>query len=105
MPYVVQGRPKLCRFVLMKNHQGQVTVERLVTLLQASEPAPAKAAVSGGTKSNAGRDCRDTFLGLAKTCGKPSIAFWDYLGDRLHVPASLPIPDLPGLIRCRSQPA
>jgi len=24
--------------------------------------------VSGGTRSDAGRDCRDTFLGLMKTC-------------------------------------
>ncbi|MGH9477576.1 MAG: IS66 family transposase, partial [Terriglobales bacterium] len=41
--------------------------------------------VSGGTKSAAGRDCRDAFLGLAKTCRKLGIAFWDYLGARLDI--------------------
>jgi hypothetical protein len=42
--------------------------------------------VSAGTRSDAGRDCRDAFLGLAKTCAKHSVAFWDYLGSRLSVP-------------------
>src|SRR5208282_5912803 len=32
--------------------------------------------VSGGTRSDVGRDCRDAFLGLAKTCAKLRIAFW-----------------------------
>src|SRR6202795_4990023 len=41
--------------------------------------------VSGGTRTDTGRDCRDAFLGLAKTCRKLGIAFWDYLGDRLGV--------------------
>jgi hypothetical protein len=44
-----------------------------------------KRQVSGGTHSDIGRDCRDAFLGLAKTCGKLSIAFWDFLGARLGV--------------------
>jgi hypothetical protein len=64
-----------------------------------------KRKVSGGTRSDAGRDCRDAFLGLAKTCAKLGIAFWDYLGSRLGVsgqPTVLPLPDL---IRCRGQPA
>ena len=61
--------------------------------------------ISGGTKSNPGRDCRDAFLGLAKTCRKLRVAFWDYLGHRLGVPSSLPVPYLPDLIRCRGQPA
>jgi hypothetical protein len=39
--------------------------------------------VSAGTRSDAGRDCRDAFLGLAKTCAKNGIAFWNYLGSRL----------------------
>ena len=39
-----------------------------------------KRKISGGTRSDAGRDCRDAFLGLAKTCAKLGIAFWDYLG-------------------------
>jgi len=41
--------------------------------------------LSGATRSDQGRDCRDAFLGLAKTCGKLGISFWDYLGDRLAV--------------------
>jgi hypothetical protein len=36
--------------------------------------------VSAGTHSYAGPDCRDVFLGLAKTCAKYGVAFWDYLG-------------------------
>jgi hypothetical protein len=64
-----------------------------------------KRKVSGGTRSDVGRDCRDAFLGLAKTCAKLGIAFWDYLGSRLGVsgqPTVLPLPDL---VRCRGQPA
>jgi hypothetical protein len=38
-----------------------------------------------------GRDCRDAFLGLNKTCAKLGIAFWDYLGSRLAVPNQPPI--------------
>ena len=63
-----------------------------------------KRKISGGTQSNAGRDCRDAFLGLLKTCAKLGITFWNYLGDRLAVPDSPAIPYLPGLVslRCRS---
>jgi Transposase IS66 family len=61
--------------------------------------------VSAGTRSKAGRDCRDTFLGLAKTCGKQGVAFWHYLGSRLGVPGQPLIPPLPQLVRCRGQPA
>jgi hypothetical protein len=61
--------------------------------------------VSAGTRSDVGRDCRDAFLGLAKTCAKHGVAFWDYLGSRLSVPGQPVIPPLPGLVRCRGQPA
>jgi hypothetical protein len=54
--------------------------------------------ISGGTRSDLGRDCRDAFLGLAKTCSKLGISFWDYLGDRLAIPGSPPIPPLPHLV-------
>ncbi len=64
-----------------------------------------KRQVSGGTHSDIGRDCRDAFLGLAKTCRKLGIAFWDYLGARLGVAGGRIVPHLPELIRCRSQPA
>jgi hypothetical protein len=41
--------------------------------------------VSAGTRSDAGRDSRDAFLGLSKTCDKLGILVWDYLGNRLNV--------------------
>ena len=59
--------------------------------------------VSGGTRSDVGRDCRDAFLGLAKTCAKLEIAFWDYLGARLAVPGSHVIPPLPQIILARAR--
>ena len=55
--------------------------------------------VSGGTRSDLGRDCRDAFLSLMKTCAKQSIRFWDYLGARLGVPGAISVPLLPVLIR------
>jgi hypothetical protein len=61
--------------------------------------------ISAGTRSDGGRDCRDAFLGLAKTCAKHGVAFWDYLGSRLGVPGQPLIPPLPQLVRCRGQPA
>ena len=57
--------------------------------------------VSGGTRSDVGRDCRDAFLGLAKTCAKLSIRFWDYLGARLRVPNQPAVPYLPDIIKHR----
>jgi hypothetical protein len=64
-----------------------------------------KRKVSGGTRSDVGRDCRDAFLGLAKTCAKLGVAFWDYLGNRLGIAGQPTVPPLPDLIRCRGQPA
>ena len=64
-----------------------------------------KRKISGGTHSDAGRDCRDAFLGLMHTCTKLGIAFWDFLGARLVVPGSSPVPLLADLIRSRGQPA
>lgn len=55
--------------------------------------------VSGGTRSDAGRECRDAFLGLMKTCAKQAIRFWDYLGARLDVPGAPVVASLPALIR------
>ena len=59
---------------------------------------------SGGTRSDIGRDCRDAFLSLAKTCAKLKIAFRDYLGDRLVVPGATAIPYLPEIILARARP-
>ena len=64
-----------------------------------------KRQVSGGTKTDIGRDCRDAFLGLAKTTKKLCVSFWDYLGARLGVAGAPVVPPLPELIRCRGQPA
>ena len=61
--------------------------------------------ISGGTRSEAGREARDAFLGLMKTCAKQGISFWDYLGDRLRVPDAPPIPYLPDLVRQQTAPA
>jgi hypothetical protein len=42
-----------------------------------------KRKVSGGTSSERGRNARDVMLGLAKTCAKLRLSFFDYLGHRL----------------------
>ena len=39
--------------------------------------------VSGGTRSELGRQCRDTFASLKKTCKQHGISFARYLKDRL----------------------
>ncbi|MCP4001391.1 MAG: transposase [Gammaproteobacteria bacterium] len=44
-----------------------------------------KRKVSGGTRSDEGRRCRDTFASLKKTCRKLNISFWHYLTDRLGI--------------------
>jgi Transposase IS66 family len=64
-----------------------------------------KRAVSGGTYSGTGRDCRDAFLGLAKTCRKLGVTFWDYLGDRIGVVGAPAVAPLSDLIRSRTTPA
>jgi hypothetical protein len=38
-----------------------------------------KRKISGGTWSESGRDARDAFLGLLKTCRKLGLSFFDYL--------------------------
>jgi hypothetical protein len=57
--------------------------------------------VSGGTRSDNGRDCRDAFLSLAKTCDKLGISFWDYLGDRLFAAGGKAVPYLPQIVSQR----
>ena len=56
-----------------------------------------KRKVSGGTRSDLGRQCRDTFASLKKTCRKLGVSFWLYLLDRVSL--SNTIPPLPTLIR------
>ena len=61
--------------------------------------------ISGGTRSDTGRDCRDAFLGLAKTCAKLRLSFWEYLGDRLDVPGTQHVPNLAAIVTSRCQGA
>lgn len=42
-----------------------------------------KRKIHGGTRSELGRTCRDTFVSLKKTCIKLGIPFYQYLHDRL----------------------
>jgi hypothetical protein len=77
---------------IFKRRTGFATLDRLLERLHANKPElpmvldrpeiplhtngfendircqVTKRKVSGGTRSDAGRDCRDAFLGLAKTC-------------------------------------
>jgi len=46
--------------------------------------------VSGGTRSDEGRRCRDTFASLKKTCKKLNIRFWDYVQDRIRGDNEIP---------------
>jgi len=58
-----------------------------------------KRKISGGTRSDSGRRCRDTFATLKKTCRKLGISFWAYLTDRLCWLDE--IPPLPSIIERR----
>lgn len=60
-----------------------------------------KRKVSGGTRSDEGQRCRDTFISLKKTCRKIGISFWDFLHDRI---GSLEpsIPQMADLVRARA---
>jgi Transposase IS66 family len=57
-----------------------------------------KRKISGGTVSDKGRDTRDIMLGLAKTCRKLKVPFFEYIGARLGIPGPT-IPPLANLIR------
>jgi len=57
--------------------------------------------ISGGTRSAAGRRCRDTFASLKKTCRKLGVRFWDYLQDRVRGLGQ--IPRLADLIRQKAR--
>jgi hypothetical protein len=59
--------------------------------------------VSAGTRSDLGRDNRDAFLGLAKTCAKLGISLWDYLGCRLKVAGHTVIEPLNHYVRARTR--
>ena len=59
-----------------------------------------KRKISGSTRSDSGRRCRDTFASLKKTCRKLGVSFWDYLLDRVR--GLKKIPHLADLIRQRA---
>lgn len=62
-----------------------------------------KRKISGSTRSDEGRRCRDTFASLKKTCRKLGVGFWDYLRDRVRGLGL--IPPLADLIRQRTKSA
>lgn len=54
-----------------------------------------KRKISGSTRSENGRRCRDTFVSLKKTCKKQGISFWEFLRDRIRKQNRVPyLPDL-----------
>jgi len=55
--------------------------------------------VSGGTRSDLGKRCRDTFASLKKTCRKLGVSFWEYLTDRIEQRGEIAF--LPDIIRQR----
>ena len=98
------------------NHQLKKTYQKKQELLRVLErpetplhnnssetdarSAKTKLKVSGGTRSDAGRNARDTFLSLKQTCLKLGINFIDYLQDRVN--RLYVIPKLAEVIRQRS---
>lgn len=59
--------------------------------------------ISGGTRSDIGRRCRDTFMSLKKTCRKLGVSFSAFLTDRLS--GKLQIPRLSELMRRAADPS
>ena len=49
-----------------------------------------KRKISGGTRSELGRQARDTFASLKKTCRELGVNFWAYLQDRVRGEGRLP---------------
>ncbi|MEZ6130759.1 MAG: transposase [Planctomycetaceae bacterium] len=62
-----------------------------------------KRKISAGTRSDAGRRSRDTFLSLKTTCRKLGQSFWQYLQDRIQNLGQ--IPALGDLIRLKAAQA
>jgi len=113
---------------IFRRRTGFVTLDRLLARLHANKeellvvldrpelplhtngserdlrPQVVKRKISGGTRADLGRDCRDAFLGLLLTCAKLGVSFWDYLGHRLGV-TETDAPYLPDLVSLRSAQA
>ena len=62
-----------------------------------------KRKISGGTRSENGREARDTFTSLFVTCRKNGVSVWDYLIDRIRKINK--IPHLSELIKAKAQSA
>jgi len=60
-----------------------------------------KRKISGSTRSESGRQARDTFASLKKTCRELGVNFWAYLQDRVRGMGE--IPRLAGLIRRKAE--
>jgi hypothetical protein len=60
-----------------------------------------KRKISGGTRSEPGRQARDTFASLKKTCRELGVNFWAYLQDRVRGVGQ--IPRLAELIRRKAK--
>lgn len=63
-----------------------------------------KRKVSGGTRSEEGQKCRDTFVSIKKTCVKLEICFWGFLKDRISQLFEIPSLSKIILTRSASQP-
>jgi hypothetical protein len=61
--------------------------------------------LSGTTRSDDGRECRDAILGIRKTCRKLGISFWEFLGTRLGAAVTNLVPPLPQMVAKRCAPA
>jgi hypothetical protein len=59
-----------------------------------------KRKISGSTRSDTGKKCRDTFTSLKKTCRKLEISFWKYLDDRIRQKNK--IPPLEGVMKLKA---
>ena len=53
-----------------------------------------KRKVSGSTRSEEGRRCRDTFMSLKNTCRKLGLSFWKYLQERINGGPFVPLAEL-----------
>ena len=60
-----------------------------------------KRKISGSTRSELGRQARDTFASLKKTCRRLGVNFWAYLQDRVRGLGQ--VPRLPELIRQKAE--
>jgi hypothetical protein len=61
-----------------------------------------KRKISGSTRSEDGKKCRDTFASLKKTCKKQKVSFWKYLEDRLMKTLKIPILSELLMLNCTS---